>query len=82
MRSTLHHRWYVPYLFILPGLVLYVLWMIYPLGYEFYISFFDWKLMPGQTSTFVGVENYEQILDDDLFWRIRSGIPWLPLPAR
>jgi len=34
MRSRLHHRWYVPYLFLLPGLSLYILWMVYPLGYE------------------------------------------------
>ena len=68
MRSRLHHRWYVPYLFLLPGLALYVLWMVYPLGYEFYISFFDWKLMPGQTSEFVGLENYERVLNDKTFW--------------
>lgn len=68
MRSKLHHRWYVPYLFLLPGLALYVLWMIYPLGYEFYISFFDWKIMPGQTSRFVGLDNYRNVLQDKNFW--------------
>jgi len=68
MRSKLHHRWYVPYLFLLPGLALYVLWMLYPLGYEFYISFFDWKIMPGQTSEFVGLKNYNEVLHDKNFW--------------
>lgn len=68
MRSRLHHRWYVPYLFLLPGLALYVLWMIYPLGYEFYISFFDWKIMPGQASRFVGLDNYRRVLQDRYFW--------------
>ncbi|MGQ9851480.1 MAG: carbohydrate ABC transporter permease [Aggregatilineaceae bacterium] len=68
MRSRLHHRWYVPYLFLLPGLALYVLWMIYPLGYEFYISFFDWKIMPGQASRFVGLDNYRSVLQDRYFW--------------
>jgi multiple sugar transport system permease protein len=68
MRSRLHHRWYVPYLFLLPGLALYVLWMVYPLGYEFFISFFDWKIMPGQQSTFVGLDNYQQVLHDKYFW--------------
>ena len=68
MRSRLHHRWYVPYLFLLPGLALYVLWMIYPLGYEFYISFFDWKIMPGQASRFVGLDNYRNVLQDKNFW--------------
>jgi multiple sugar transport system permease protein len=68
MRSKLHHRWYVPYLFLLPGLALYVLWMIYPLGYEFYISFFDWKIMPGQVSDYVGLSNYRDVLHDRYFW--------------
>jgi multiple sugar transport system permease protein len=68
MRSKLHHRWYVPYLFLLPGLALYVLWMLYPLGYEFYISFFDWKIMPGQTSQYVALDNYRAVLHDKYFW--------------
>lgn len=68
MRSKLHHRWYVPYLFLLPGLALYVLWMVYPLGYEFYISFFDWKIMPGQHSEYVGLENYRTVMNDKYFW--------------
>ncbi|MBP8972489.1 MAG: sugar ABC transporter permease [Anaerolineae bacterium] len=68
MHSNLHCRWYVPYLFLLPGVVLYVLWMLYPLGYEFYISFFDWKVIPGQTSEFVGLQNYDRVLHDKYFW--------------
>lgn len=66
--ARLRYRWYVPYLFLLPGLSLYLLWMVYPLGYEFYISFFDWKIMPGQTSQYIGLENYRQVLDDKYFW--------------
>ncbi|HEX2907439.1 MAG TPA: sugar ABC transporter permease [Phototrophicaceae bacterium] len=65
---SLHYKWYVPYVFLLPGLVLYLLWMLYPLVYEFYISFFDWKIMPGQVSEFVGLTNYQQALLDDTFW--------------
>jgi multiple sugar transport system permease protein len=68
MRSKLHHRWYVPYLFLLPGMALYVLWMMYPLGYELYISFFDWKIMPGQHSEFVALDNYRDVLQDKYFW--------------
>ncbi len=67
-RNKLRHRWYVPYLFILPGLLLYVLWMIYPLIYEFYISFFEWNIMPGQTSEFIGLANYERAIADPKFW--------------
>lgn len=66
--AHLRYRWYVPYLFLLPGVSLYLLWMVYPLGYEFYISFFDWKIMPGQTSQFVGLDNYREVLRDKTFW--------------
>lgn len=66
--AQLRYRWYVPYLFLLPGVALYLMWMVYPLGYEFYISFFDWKIMPGQESTFVGLDNYRNVLKDDTFW--------------
>ncbi len=68
MRAKLHYQWFTPYLFLLPGLALYLLWMVYPLGYEFYISFFDWKIMPGQVSEYVGLENYDRVLNDDNFW--------------
>jgi multiple sugar transport system permease protein len=42
--------------------------MIYPLGYELYISFFDWKIMPGQHSEFVALDNYRDVLEDKYFW--------------
>jgi len=66
--AHLRYRWYVPYLFLLPGLSLYLLWMVYPLAYELYISFFDWKIMPGQTSQYIGLENYQRVLNDKYFW--------------
>ncbi len=66
-RSKLH-RWYVPYLFLLPGMLLYVVWTVYPLAYQLYISFFDWKIMPGQVSTFIGLSNYERAFADSTFW--------------
>jgi multiple sugar transport system permease protein len=67
-RNRLQYYWYVPYLFLLPGLALYLLWMLYPLIYELYISFFDWKIIPGQQSTFIGFENYQKALNDAAFW--------------
>lgn len=66
--GRLQYHWYVPYLFLLPGLALYLLWMIYPLAYELYISFFDWKIMPGQVSEFVGLANYQEVFADRIFW--------------
>ncbi len=68
MLAKLHYRWYTPYVFLLPGLILYILWMIYPLLYQFYISFFKWNPLPGQESPFVGLQNYQAVLMEPRFW--------------
>lgn len=67
-RGKPYYRPYVPYLFLLPGLALYLLWAVYPLLYQLYISFFDWRIIPGQTSAFVGLANYQELLTDKTFW--------------
>lgn len=66
-RGRPYQRWYVPYLFLLPGLALYLLWAVYPLLYQLYISFFDWKIMPGQVSEWVGLQNYIDAFSDKTF---------------
>src|SRR5215212_8703343 len=66
-RSKLQYRWYVPYLFLLPGLILYVVWTVYPLAYQLYISFFDWRIMPGQVSKFIGLANYQKAFADPIY---------------
>jgi len=71
-RAKPYYRWYVPYVFLIPGLVLYLLWTVYPLFYQLYISFFDWKIIPGQESTFVGFANYQTAFADKTFWLAMS----------
>src|SRR5215207_7101064 len=67
-RTKPYYRWYVPYLFLIPGLALYLLWTVYPLIYQLYISLFDWKIIPGQESVFVGLANYQAAFADKTFW--------------
>src|SRR5690606_36562332 len=66
-RPKPYYRWYTPYLFVMPGLALYFVWTIYLLAYQLYISSFDWKIMPGQVSEFVGLQNYQQAFSDKTF---------------
>ena len=54
------------YLFILPGMLLFVTWTLYPLVYAFAMSFAEWNLI--KPSRFVGLENYSRALDDPVFW--------------
>jgi len=58
----------IPYLFLLPGLLLFLTWMVYPLLRALQISVYDWKLLPGQVSQFVGLANYREVFTDPIFW--------------
>jgi ABC-type sugar transport system permease subunit len=56
------------YLFVLPALLLYVIFMVYPFLQSIYLSFTDWN---GATAVknWVGLENYRTLFDDDLLWK-------------
>jgi multiple sugar transport system permease protein len=56
----------VPYVFLAPFLLLFVLFLILPLAYALVISVFADKLVGG--TVFVGFENYAQALGDPAFW--------------
>ena len=57
------------YLFLLPGMALFVLWTLYPLLDAFLMSFFDWNPNPNAQSAFRGLQNYTQALSDPVFWQ-------------
>jgi multiple sugar transport system permease protein len=54
------------YAFILPVLVLFVVFRIWPTINGLLLSFQDYRLMGG--STWIGLEHYRYLLQDDLFW--------------
>ena len=54
------------YFFILPGMLLFAVWVLYPLLYAFVMSFAEWNLI--KPSEFVGLDNYARALGDPLFW--------------
>ncbi len=54
----------LPYAIIFPGVAFYGLFAIYPLLKQIQISFFNWNIMPGAISPFVGLANYIQALHD------------------
>jgi multiple sugar transport system permease protein len=56
----------IPYLFLLPFLLLFVLFFIAPLLYALWISFFVDRLVGG--TVFVGLQNYLQAIHDANFW--------------
>ena len=54
------------YLFLLPGMALFLVWTMYPLIYSFVMSFAEWNLI--KPSRFIGLENYSRALHDPIFW--------------
>jgi ABC-type sugar transport system permease subunit len=66
----------VPYLFLLIPVVIYLVWVIGPMFYTFYLSLTDWN---GLTSpTFIGLRNYERLFQDKVFFlSLKNNLKWL-----
>jgi multiple sugar transport system permease protein len=87
-RSVLLRISPTPYLFLLPALVLFLAFRVYPLINGLWLSFTNARLGRAQY-TFVGLSNYEKLLDDSrfqlslintAFYTIASTLPILALP--
>ena len=81
MRSRLR-TWMVPYLFLAPFLMLFVVFEVLPLLYSLQLSVFRETLIGG--TRFVGFENYVRVASDSNFWvgvvnTLRYGIFLVPL---
>ena len=65
----------VPYAFLAPGFILFVALIIYPMVKAFQMSFYDWNIVAGATSRFIGWQNYVTAYHDPIFWRalVNSG---------
>lgn len=57
------------YLFLAPGFLLFLALIIYPMIKAFQMSFYDWNVVAGATSDFIGWTNYQQAFSDPVFWR-------------
>lgn len=57
------------YLFILPHLAFFAIFLLYPIFRGLQISLFDWKIML-KDQKFVGLANYETLLKDKVFWEV------------
>jgi raffinose/stachyose/melibiose transport system permease protein len=58
----------LPWAFLAPALVIYVVVVVYPMAYSGYLSFFKWDGV-APTKQFVGLQNYFTLLfNDKVFW--------------
>lgn len=67
-RRGIPSDWPWAILFLGPNLVLFAVFMAYPVFYGLYISFFDWKIV--QPPTWVGLANYQRFFTDPLTPRL------------
>jgi len=56
---------YVPYIYILPNMILFLVFMIFPMLISFYYSMTKWSGM-GKPK-FIGLQNYTRIFTDEVF---------------
>jgi multiple sugar transport system permease protein len=73
-----NQRSLAPWLFLAPGVAMFVFYVIAPIFESIWISFYDWDgLSP---ATWVGFGNYVELFDDDAFYTsLQNNIIWLVL---
>ena len=57
-----------PWLFIAPGAILFGVFILYPIVQALQMSLYDWNILRGAASEFVGLDNYARAVQDDRFW--------------
>lgn len=55
----------LPYLMIAPAMIILLVFVVYPILYMVYLSFFKWNMMSDMQ--FVGLDNFKTLFTDDLF---------------
>ncbi len=67
--GTFSWRTYLaPALFVAPGFALYAVFVLYPMAQAVLMSVYDYKVVAGAVSTFIGATNYIRALYDGHLW--------------
>ncbi len=64
--SLLQNNNVLGFLFMLPAAVFLVCFLTYPLGLGVWLGFTDTRI--GRDGIFIGLENYQYLMDDNVFW--------------
>lgn len=62
--------------FLLPALILLIVFIVYPVCDAAYLSFHSWKGLFGQPKKWVGIDNYIKALSSDKFWHGMLNCVW------
>ncbi len=73
-----NQRAMAPWLFLAPGMIMFLIYVIYPICQSVWISFYEWDGLGPKT--WIGGQNYVDLLDDDSFYTsLKNNIIWLVL---
>lgn len=68
-RNFLYSQKVAPYIFVLPFIITFVIFFIYPIISTVIMSF--QSILPGQVK-FIGLQNYTRLFNDEIFWKAVS----------
>ena len=60
------------FLFVLPYIVVFLIFQLYPIIYTFFLSMED-----GATAGFIGLKNYQRLAVDEVFWKSGKHLDYL-----
>jgi multiple sugar transport system permease protein len=73
-----HQRTLAPWLFLAPGMLLFLIYVIAPIFQSMWISLYDWDGLGPMT--WVGLGNYRELVEDDSFYTsLYNNVLWLVL---
>lgn len=73
-----NQRTLAPWLFLAPGVVMFLVYVIAPIFQSIWISFYDWDGIGA--ATWIGLGNYVELFDDDAFYTsLTNNVLWLAL---
>jgi multiple sugar transport system permease protein len=73
-----YQRTLAPWLFLAPGMLLFLTYVIFPIFQSIWISFYDWDGLGPMT--WIGLDNYRNLLDDDSFYTsLENNVIWLAM---
>ena len=73
-----NQRTLAPWLFLAPGMLMFLIYVIIPIFQSMWISFYDWDGLGPRT--WIGLGNYVELFDDEAFFTsFKNNIIWLVL---
>lgn len=58
------------WLLLIPGLLIFGIFTVYPIIRLLWMSFCDWNFSSMLTQPFIGLKNYQTVFSDDTFWTV------------